>query len=444
MRIFAKRFPSAEITACNLSDMAIAIAPYRDKLPVVTEEIGDTWIHGCGSDPLKVARYRAVARLRESWIAKGAFAAGDATDLQLLRHVLLEAEHTWGTDTKTWLDFDNYEPADLARMLDTKKYKVVEFSWIEKRQDLLNGIATLPEALREEALLAIEGLKPTWPVESPKAVANAGGKPIETAHFTLEIDGKTGAISRLRNKATGREWAGPKNPIALFTYQTLSREDFQNFMGSYLTTKADWALKDFGKPNIERFGAKNQDWQAESADVQVEETGDADRVLVELHLKDEAAFQSGRAAFPRKVFIELLLPKSEPVIHLTLSWFGKPATRMPEALWLTFNPIAEDQKGWTLEKTGEAISPFDVVVSGNRSMHCLQKGFGYAQGEHRFAVETLDSPVAALGERIPLRFSNDQPDLSKGIHSCLFNNAWGTNYIMWYGEDVRARFILRA
>ena len=58
----AKRFPSAEITACNLSDMANAIAPYRDKLPVVTEEIGDTWIHGCGSDPLKVARYRAVYR----------------------------------------------------------------------------------------------------------------------------------------------------------------------------------------------------------------------------------------------------------------------------------------------------------------------------------------------------------------------------------------------
>ncbi len=440
----AKRFPNAEITACNLSDMARAIAPYRDKLPVVTEEIGDTWIHGCCSDPLKVARYRAVARLREGWIAKGAFGIGDATDLQLLRHVLLEPEHTWGTDTKTWLDFDNYEPADLARMLDTKKYKVVEFSWIEKRQDLLDGVATLPEALREEALLAIEGLKPSWPVESSMAVADAGGKPIETEHFTLEIDGKTGAISRLRNKATGRDWAGPKNPIALFTYQTLSQEDFQNFMGSYLTTKADWAQKDFGKPNIERFGAKNQDWQAESADVHVEETGDAHRILVDLHLKDDAAFQSGRAAFPRRVFVELLFPKAEPVIHLTLSWFGKPATRMPEALWLTFNPIAEEQKGWTLEKSGEAISPFDVVASGNRSMHCLQKGFEYAHGEHRFAVETLDAPVVALGERIPLRFSNEQPDLSKGIHSCLYNNAWGTNYIMWYGEDVRARFILRA
>jgi Domain of unknown function (DUF5054) len=440
----AARFPNAEITAGSLTDMANAIAPHRDKLPVVTEEIGDTWIHGCASDPKKVARYREVARLRESWIAKGAFQVGDATDLQLLRHLLLEPEHTWGTDTKTWLDFDNYEPADLARMLNTKNYKVVEFSWIEKRQDLLDGVATLPEALREEAQVALEGLDAVWPILSPKAIGDAAGKPIDTEHFVLRIDAKTGAITQLRNKATGREWASSKNPIALFTYQTLSQEDFQRFMASYLTTKADWAQKDFGKPNIERFGARDQDWQASSAEVHVEETDEAHRILVQLKLKDDEAFDSGRAAFPRKVFIDLLLPKAEPVIHLTLSTFGKPATRMPEALWLTFNPIAEDQKGWTLDKSGEAISPFDVVTSGNRHMHSLQKGFEYKQGGDRFAVETLDAPVVSLGERTPLLFSNEEPDLNKGIHSCLYNNAWGTNYIMWYGEDLRARYVLRA
>jgi hypothetical protein len=52
--------------------------------------------------------------------------------------------------------------------------------------------------------------------------------------------------------------------------------------------------------------------------------------------------------------------------------------------------------------------------------------------------------VVALGVRSALLFTNDQPDLSKGIHSCLFNNTWGTNYIMWYGGDVKARYVLRA
>ena len=440
----AARFPNAEISAASLAEMADALAPYHDKLPVLTAEIGDTWIYGCASDPLKVARYREISRLRERWLSRGAFQLGDATDLELLRDLLLEPEHTWGTDTKTWLDFDHYIPGDLERMLSTKHYKVVEFSWIEKRQDLLDGVATLPQALKEEAELAIEALRPVWPVTAENAVAAAAGKSIETDHFILLIDERTGAIRSLKNKATGREWASEKNPIGLLTYQTLSAEDYARYQAGYLTTKADWAAKDFGKPNIERFGARREEWRPASTGTSVEETAEAHRVLVHLQFDDQEAFRSGRAAFPRDVFIELVLPKAEPSIHLNLSWFGKPATRMPEALWLTFNPAVEDTKGWTLDKSGEWISPFDVVASGNRHMHAVLTGFQHQAGAHRFAVETLDTPVIALGDRDPLIFSNDQPDLGEGLHSCLFNNCWGTNYIMWYGEDLRARFVITA
>jgi hypothetical protein len=361
----------------------------------------------------------------------------------LLRHVLLLAEHTWGTDTKTWLDFENYLPADLEKMLDTKNYRVVEFSWIEKRQDLRDGVATLPETLREEALMAIDGLTPAWPVFSPSMSMAAGGRLIQTERFLLRIDGRTGAITQLEDKATGREWASEKNPIALFTYQTLSQEDYQRFLASYLTTKADWAQKDFGKPNIERFGAKSEEWQGSTEISSVEEREDEHRVAIHLGLGDDAAFAEGRAASPRHVFLELVLPKGAAEIHLKLTWFGKPATRMPEAMWLTFNPVAEDTNGWMFEKSGEWISPFDVVASGNRHMHCLEQGFRYQHGADRFAVDTIDAPVVALGERSPLAFSNDQPDLTKGIHSCLFNNAWGTNYIQWYGEAGMARYVIR-
>jgi hypothetical protein len=437
------RFPNAEIRAASLSEMANALTAYRSRLPVMTEEIGDTWVYGCASDPKKVARFREVSRLREAWIARGAMQVGDETDLQLLRHVLLEAEHTWGTDTKTWLDFENYLPNDLAAKIDSAKYKVAEFSWIEKRQDLLDGVATLPEAQREEALLGLESVTAVRPLASPKAINTAAGKPVETDHFTVGIDAKSGAITRLRSKATGREWASEKNPIGLFTYQTLSQEDYQRFIASYLTTKADWAQKDFGKPNIERFGAKSQEWQPSGIELSIEETDIAHRLVVGLRFNDDEAAGSGRAAFPRHAFLDLTLPKAEPVIRITMSWFGKPATRMPEALWLTFNPIVENEQELKLDKSGEWISPFDVVTSGNRHMHAVQQGFAYESDGHLFAVDTLDAPLVALGERSPLFFSNAQPDLNKGIHSCLFNNAWGTNYVMWYGEDAMARYVIR-
>ena len=75
-----------------------------------------------------------------------------------------------------------------------------------------------------------------------------------------------------------------------------------------------------------------------------------------------------------------MLPKAEPVIYLNFSWFQKPATRLPEALWLSFRPIASDPNGWLLEKSGEAVSPLDVVQSGNRHMHAVSRAFGYKDG----------------------------------------------------------------
>jgi hypothetical protein len=437
------RFPRAVIAAANLSEVAEALAPHRGSLPVFAGEIGDTWIHGCASDPLKVARYREIGRLRQAWIARKQMATGDATDLALLRRLLLEVEHTWGTDTKTWLDFENYKPGDLATMLDRKNYKVVEFSWQEKRQDLFDGVATLPGPLREQARQALDALKPVIPLPIASAFPHTWKGALETPHFVLDFDPETGAISRLQNKQSGREWAAKANPIALFSYQTLSQADYDRFFANYIVSKADWAFKDFGKPNIEKFGARSQTWLPKLTDLHLEETPKLHRIIATLAIDDREAIQSGVAAFPRQIYLEVVLPRDEPLLHLNLSCFQKPATRMPEALWLTFNPVAHTPKGWSLEKSGEAISPLEVVASGNRHMHAVS-GFSYREGAHRLSVEALDAPIVALGDRTPLGFANAQPELSKGIHSNLYNNAWGTNYLMWYGEDMSFRYVLHA
>jgi Domain of unknown function (DUF5054) len=438
-----RQFPNARVVPTSLTEIANVVAPHNNAMPVVTEEIGDTWIHGCASDPLKVSRYREVVRLRESWLTQGQFRVGDATDLALLRNLLLEVEHTWGTDTKTWLDFDHYTPAQLAPMLDTQNYKVVEFSWEEKRQDLFAGITALAAPLGDQAQNAVRGLAAKEPGASPASLHPAS-KMIETPYFILAIDPKSGAITRLRNRQSGREWADQAHPLALFSYQTLSQKDYTKFFANYVVSNEDWAKKDFGKPNIERYGAESREWQPTLSELHVEESAEGHRVLTIMSINDAEALNSGRAAFPRKLYLELILPNTSPVVEMNLYWFQKPATRMPEALWLSFNPIVSDPKQWMLNKSGEQVLPLDVVTAGNRHMHALDKGFSYRDGSGSFAVETLDAPVVALGEKSPLNFSVSQPDLTRGIHCNLFNNAWGTNYIMWYGEDIRFRFLLRA
>ena len=205
---------------------------------------------------------------------------GDATDVALLRHLLLEVEHTWGTDTKTWLDFDHYTPNDLAAMLETKNYKVVQFSWQEKRQDLFAGIATLPSPLREQAQAAVHDLDAIQPPQLAHPVPLVGSE-IETPHFIVGIDPKTGAVRRLQNKKSEREWASSDHPLALLSYQTLSQQDYSRFFDSYVISDADWAKKDFGKPNMERFGAVSQEWLPSIVDLQMEENKQGHRLLAQ-------------------------------------------------------------------------------------------------------------------------------------------------------------------
>ena len=163
-----------------------------------------------------------------------------------------------------------------------------------------------------------------------------------------------------------------------------------------------------------------------------------------LHFEDGAAQASGNTAWPQKVRMELHMSNHEPTIDLRVSTIGKAVNRMPEAMWLTFAPIADDQQGWTVEKVGEPINVMDVVRGGGRAMHAVTRKLSYKDTTGSFEIDTLDAPLVAFGVRSPLNFSLDLPDLSKGTHINLFNNGWGTNYPQWAGGDWSYRFLIQA
>jgi hypothetical protein len=437
-----KQFPQAQVTAANLSEIAAAVEPYRNRLPVVTQEIGDTWIYGVPSDPVKVARYREVARLRREWLAQDKFRVGDANDRALLGRLALCAEHTWGLDNKRLQDYQHYTPKDLMA-LDLPKFREEESSWAEKRKNIDDGIATLPEPLRSEARDRLRTLQIVQPARADLRPHPLGAE-METAHWVIALDPQTGALQKLRAKSTGREWASAAHPLALFSYQTLSKADYDRYAADYVTLKASWAVADFGKPKIEDFGAQSRVWTPALGDCWSGEVDGGHRLLAQLRIDDAEAEKSGLVAWPGKMFLDLLLPEAEPVVRISFSCFDKMANRLPEAMWLSFLPQAPEPNGWMLEKVDRWVSPFDVVRGGNRQMHAVSRGIRYKDAQGSLAIETLDAPVVTLGDKSPLAYSTAQPDIAKGLHFSLFNNAWGTNYIEWFGEDTRFRFVLRA
>ena len=438
-----RQFPHATVAAANFSEVAAAVDAVRDKLPVITQEIGDTWIYGVPSDPVKVAMYREASRLRKEWIQQKHFAVGDDTDRKLLAWLALTPEHTWGTDTKRYIGYNYYKPKDLEEVLEKPGYQTMERSWQEKRENIHTGIATLPPALRQQAEDRLSGLLAVMPSKqglhdhSPETE-------FHTAHFVLAFDPKTGAIVKLRNKKTGRKWASFEHPLALFTYQTLSKSDYDAFLNRYVVSKAWWAPRDFGKPNIAHFEAESRDWHPTSVNCWIGEDKAVTRIVVSLNIDDSTSESQGRVAWPSNMYMDLILPDAEPVVRITFSTFGKVSNRMPESMWLTFAPDAPAPKGWTLDKVDQPVSPLDVVRGGGRSMHAVTSRLRYQDDRGSFQLDTLDAPVVAVGKRSPLDFSEDLPDLQHGVHINLFNNAWGTNYVQWAGGDWAYRFTLAA
>jgi len=456
------QFPGAAVRASTLDAFAHAIWPARTSLPVVTGELGDTWVYGLGSDPRKVAQYRELLRLRERWLADGLNPGSlDA----FTRHLLLIPEHTWGLDEKTHLgDYVNYAPADLARarardvvgegvvpaeleafahfVKPGNTYSHFASSWQEQRDYITGAVASLDAAQHDEAQAALDALAPAVPSRDGYAAFDPAER-LDTSAYAVAFDPATGSIIRLDDKVRGRAWATPEHTIGLFRYESFGQEDYDRWMRDYainLDLHALWAHADFVKPGIDavrprpehRFYAPDLAWAGFKTD------GDVSDVLLELRMPDACAAILGS---PRRVTVEYRFLSDRIEIHL--QWFDKQATRLPEALWFSFNPVIGAPEAWRLDKLGQWISPLEVVRGGGRFLHAVQRGARVEDGAVSFALESLDAPLIAPGQPRLLHADDVQPQLEHGMHVLLYDNLWGTNFPMWYEEDAAFRFLLR-
>lgn len=437
------RFPGAEVSASTLDAFAAALLTIKHRLPVVTGEIGDTWIHGAGTDPKKVSQFRELCRLRREWEAAGA-TPEDRGFAALSRALLLIPEHTWGLDEKTHLaDRESYEASRFQAARAEEKFKRFEASWAEQRayvQAAVEALGASPWA--GEAARRLAGIEPARPDRAGFTPAPDPSALFETEHFKVRFNAR-GAMTTLIDAATGRDWASPEHALALFRYEIFSQEDYDRFWRQYIINKrqtAAWSRDDFTKPGIEGVVKEPRSWLSERSGLHLRRDEAGDRFLLDLRAPAESSAAYG---CPREICLEASFPRRAPIVDLTLQWFDKPACRLPEALWLSFTPEAPAAGGWRMDKMGQLISPHEVVRNGNRTLHGVGAGVSYVDQSGRFMLETLDAPLVAPGAPSLLRFSNKRPALRGGMHVNLYNNVWGTNFPMWYEDDARFRFTLR-
>lgn len=417
------QFPEALLRAGTLEDVA-EVALRQDGLPVVTGEIGDTWIHGTGTDPAKTSAFRGLLRLAKELPEEAREAVYEA--------LLPVPEHTWGLDEKTHLsktyavDFKGehgfFDRDTFEKERPSARFRLMERSWQEQRQYVRNGCAAFPEKMRAQAEDILAQVS-RQPADLNGAQAITPGEPLKIGAFTVAVD-PSGALCRL--EWGGRTWADETHPLFRFLYEVFSEKEYDRFREQYVTSAADWAIEDFGKIGMDKANDRYRSWPM---------------TLMGLWRRDNTLIVKGQAqpeAFERfgcPQAFEMLLTFREGEIYGDFAWFRKPASRIAEALWLGFQPRAELK---AVHKLGQWIDPVDVVDGGNKRMHATQDGVRW----EGCSLRGVDTGLVSVGGPSLLRFSKEAPDTEKGVWFCLYNNVWGTNFPMWYDQDGRFRFVL--
>ncbi|WP_309385900.1 DUF5054 domain-containing protein [Cerasicoccus frondis] len=420
------RFPNAIIKAGGMDVIEPDIWAGRQAYPVVTSEIGDTWIHGVGTDPAKVARFHQLCRLRKQWIEQGRLTEGGEQDLAFGEQLLLVAEHTWGMDLKTHLrDWRRYGPIAFPRARKEARFQKVEASWQEQRKYLDKAVASLPEDLAKEAVTADRELKPRIGASKGWIPADAA-KELALGDITVKLDDTTGAIIKLTRNGKICPFITVDHPIGVFTHQTFSKADYDRYYDQYIRGKADWNLKDFTKPRLSTV-ALSATYQAKLLELQQRKSATA--IRMRLSLPKESVAKGG----PATIWLQLEATPKGVAYHL--EWQDKTACRMPEAYWFTFAPRLNQGEEWRLKKLGSWINPEDVVARGNQRLHAIKEATAGP-----LSLILFDASLVAPEQGGLLDFSTYKPSGRAAISVNLYNNIWGTNFPMWYDEDAVFRF----
>ena len=212
------KYPRARIHAATLNDVARLVDSMD--LPVIEKEIGDTWIHGLGTDPWKLAGYRALQRNIEQF-----------ADRDISQNLIMVPEHTWGLNVRTeFPDCTNWELKNFEKVK-TPERERMEQSWLEQRMYVKRAAELIDFDLMAELR-----------VEYP------------------DLDGFA-------------ETEG--TPDFEVSYQLFDNNNYRNYVRTYLRPEIFengndvWALSDFTKPGLPEYQGGTypaqvvQTWQKE-------------------------------------------------------------------------------------------------------------------------------------------------------------------------------------
>jgi hypothetical protein len=193
-----QKYPDCILKAGTIDDVAERVG-HLSGIPIVEKEIGDSWIHGIGTDPQKLSRYRKLLRHINTL---------SEIPLDLRYNLLCVPEHTWGMDLKTYFPYDKFYSHKEMELLRNERKKI-EKSWEEQR----NYVKTA------ETLLGIE---------SDYSVKKPDFSEYNETEMPADIDYE-------------------------ISWQIFDNSDYERYQRDYMRCHVRWAMWDFTKMGLPQY-----------------------------------------------------------------------------------------------------------------------------------------------------------------------------------------------
>eukprot|EP00040_Diaphanoeca_grandis_P025095 m.138598 g.138598 ORF g.138598 m.138598 type:complete len:904 (+) comp30005_c0_seq1:320-3031(+) len=437
-------YPKAKIHASDaFDDFVSAVLPYKSTLPVVTAEIGDTWIQGASSDPLKVAQFRAISRLRSECIEAGTCDPTTAEFKTFDRLLMKVGEHTWGWNgggIRNSMYSNDELQKSIHDLKNTPYFQTAIYTWQEQRAFITNAIASLSPTnpLRVAIAAELAAITPTTAFDETGFVAVD-----ESEVFSIGLKSSigfdtSGAISHLVSPS-GKEWAGVSNQIARIWYQGMDVDYFNDFS----TTYNGHIAGNFAKPGLNLSAISSN-----MSLVKLQKKQGADSTvsfLLSMNIATLTAHTGRGAPATVEVLIDVREDGGVLNINYTMQWHNKTSCHAPETIWLSSVAKTQNPSGWLMDKLGSWLNPNDAdLTHGDPTscnpqgttcgvhLHAIGKGVQYTGTDGKLNFESLDSALLSVGSSTPVPTPLTVPDSRGGMHWALVGNIWNTNYPFWY------------
>lgn len=450
-------FPGAQAVGSTFDDFITAVTPQLNNLPVIENEIADSWIHGCASDPRKLSGIRALMRAWDNFSAPTSDPVYDNATMFLNTGI----EHTWGLDVKTWLkdntDWNNaaFHKADGSPL--HSGFRELEASWDEQRKWAigipLQILKSAQHPLYESARRAWDATQAPEPNPDNEgfSMLDDPADTIQCGSVRVAFSAQTGGLSYL--EMNGTIWVSPDSPSSgkplSLTYQTYNLTDFQQFWDNYTWAHPppSWFEKDFGKPNDTAAhtvggGHLRHVWTRNHGC----------EVLTQVDMKDPAAHRDYGA--PDRIWIRISIDNVTPSLQIAVHAIEKTATRHAEAMFLSFqfDSPAGSPMQYQLDKLGEWVTfngSRTIVDGGSKHLHAVGWGVRalsgsvssgsvsnntiHTRGSEALGIRVMDSGIVNVGKPngFPTPGNQTADVIGFGVSAMLWNNVWGTNYPQW-------------